>query len=50
MTIWFSDEVGIVGLKVDNDGIQFFGNECFFASNGKEYRVNIKNLLEIVED
>ena len=49
MTVYYMDEVGVVGVDVDFYNIQFRNGECYFSSNGEEYRVPIGALIEIVK-
>lgn len=48
MTIYYYDELGMVAVDVDFYNIQFCNGECYFSSNGEEYRVPIGALIEIV--
>jgi hypothetical protein len=50
MTIYYCDEFGIVSVKVNSDGIQFLDGIAYFSDGEKEYKVNIKNICEIMED
>lgn len=50
MTIFFYGIYGVVGLKVDEHNIQFLNGEAYFSSNDIEYRINTKNIIEIVKD
>lgn len=48
MTIYYMDELGEVGLDIDDNNVVFLGGECYFSSNGKEYRISVAQLIEIV--
>ena len=48
MTIYYVDEIGETAMDVDFNNIQFCNGECYFSSDGKEYRVPIGALIEIV--
>jgi hypothetical protein len=47
MRVWYRDEIGIVMVHLDYDCIQFLNGECYFSSNGEEYRINTENMIEI---
>ena len=49
MTVYYMDELGEVAVDVDFDNIQFMNGECYFSSNGEEYRVPLGALIEIVK-
>lgn len=48
MTVYYCDEIGEVGVDIDFNNIQFINGECWFSSNGEEYRIKVENLIEIV--
>lgn len=50
MTIYYSDDLGILAVDIDFNNIQFCNGEAYFSSNGEEYRVNINNIIEIVSN
>ena len=49
MIIYYIDELGEVAAHVDFNNIQFINGECYFSSNGEEYRIEVKNIIEIVK-
>ena len=49
MIIYYHDEIGEVAIEVDMYNIQFCNGECYFSSNGEEYRVKIDQLIEIIK-
>lgn len=49
MTIYYRDEVGEIAVDVDENNIHFMNGECYFSSNGEEYRVSLGALIEIVK-
>lgn len=49
MKVIYYDELGIVSVIVDSDNILFFKWEIYFDSNGEEYRIPLKNVIEIVK-
>ncbi len=48
MTIYYRDEIGEIAVDVDFNNIQFLGGECYFSSNGEEYRIKVEQLIEIL--
>lgn len=48
MTIYYSDELGEVGVDIDSRNICFCNGEVYFDSNGEEYRININSIIEII--
>lgn len=48
MTVYYMDDFSIVGVDIDFPVVNFLNGEAYFLSNGEEYRINIKNLIDIV--
>lgn len=48
MTIYYRDEIGEIGVDIDFYNIQFLNGECYFSSNGEEYRIKTEQLIEII--
>ena len=50
MTVYYCDYMGEVGVDIDYDSnIYFCNGEAYFSSNGKEYRIPIQTIIEIVK-
>ena len=50
MTIYYIDDIGEIGVDIDFNNIQFCNGECYFSSNGEEYRIKIENIIEIISN
>ena len=48
MIVYYRDELGEQAVEIDLHNIQFWNGECYFSSNGEEYRIRVENLIEIV--
>lgn len=48
MYIIFRDELGLVSVPVDENGIQFTDGIAYFSDGNKEYRIPIEHLCEII--
>lgn len=48
MTIYYIDSLGEIAVDIDFNNIQFLNGECYFSSNGEEYRIKTENIIEIV--
>lgn len=48
MYIVFRDELGLVSVPVDENGVHFVAGFAFFSDGEKEYRIPIKHLREII--
>lgn len=46
----YRDNLGIVEQKVDFNVVTFLDGEAIFSVDYEEYRIPIKNLIEIVTD
>lgn len=49
MIIYYIDDIGETAVEIDFNNIQFFNGECYFSSNGEEYRIKTENIIEIVK-
>ena len=48
MIIYYTDEIGENAVEIDFNNIQFLNGECYFSSNGEEYRIKTENIIEII--
>jgi len=47
MIVIYKDDAGIVSIEIDFYNIQFLDGECYFSSNGEEYRIKTEQLITI---
>ena len=47
MIVTYYDELGVISVIADSNNIIFFQWEIYFDSNGEEYRIPLKNVIEI---
>lgn len=47
MILVYRDEIGYVGVKVDNKGVDFLDGYVYFSDGIKDYRVKIENIVRI---
>ena len=51
MVVTFMDEIGFVQLKVDKYGIGFCDGKAYFTGeDGTDYKIETKNIIEIVSN
>lgn len=51
MTVTYRDELGVVSVSINADGVQFGINKAYFTDeNGKDYTVSIEHLISIVKE
>ena len=50
MTIYYRDELGVIGVDIDFNNIQFCDGKAYFSSDGEEYTIDINNIIEIVRN
>lgn len=49
MTIYFRDDIGECACDIDDgNGVQFIAGQAWFASDGREYRIDLDDLIEII--
>jgi hypothetical protein len=47
MTVFFRDELGYIGVKVDEYNIQFCDGKAYFSDGEKDYKIPMEDLIEI---
>jgi hypothetical protein len=50
MTIYYIDELGEIAVDIDDNSIQFYNGEVYFSSDGKDYRIDVLAIIEIVKN
>ena len=48
MAVTYRDEIGIVQVKVDEYGVAFSDGFAYFGDGENDYKIETKNIIEIV--
>ena len=50
MAVTYRDEIGIVQVNVDEYGIAFADGFAYFGDGETDYKIEMKNLVEIISN
>ena len=50
MTVYYKDDIGIIAATSDYHSIVFWEGELWFTSGGKDYKIKLENVIEIVKE